>query len=113
MGAPDALRPELCEEPGKLVEAAVMLVTMEGTMKWHIILEVRFHGDPDGIEAILDAVMEHLVGAGVEGPAIGAALREGVAEVELVVKPGPSRRRTSGRGTSPRTCFSSPWTVNW
>ena len=55
-------------------------------MKWHIILEIRFHGDPDGVEAVLDAVMEHLVGAGIEGPSIGAALREGVAEVEFVVE---------------------------
>jgi hypothetical protein len=31
MGAPDALERQLREEPGKLVEASVMLVTMEAS----------------------------------------------------------------------------------
>lgn len=57
-------------------------------MKRQIVLEIRFQGEPDGVEAVLDAIMEHLVDAEVEAPAIGAALVEGVAGVEFVVAAG-------------------------
>lgn len=57
-------------------------------MKWHIVLEIRFHGDPDSVEAALDSIMEQLVDADVEVPAIGAALLEGAAEVEFLVEAG-------------------------
>jgi len=54
-------------------------------MKWQIRLEVRLHGQPDDVEAVLDGVMEHLVDAGIEDPAVGGALETGTVEIEFVV----------------------------
>lgn len=54
-------------------------------MKWHILLEVRLRGEPDDVEAVLDSVMEHLVDAGIEDPAVGATLQVGAVEIEFIV----------------------------
>jgi hypothetical protein len=63
-----------------------MLVTDGGTMKWHILLEVRLKGEPEDVEAFLDNVMEHMVDAGVEDPAVGSSLQAGTTEIEFVVE---------------------------
>ena len=65
-----------------------MLVTLGGTMKWHILLEVRLHGEPEAVEAFLDDVMERMVDAGIEDPAVGASLQAGIVEIEFVVEGG-------------------------
>lgn len=57
-------------------------------MKWHILLEVRLPGEPADVEALLDNVMEHLVDAGIEDPAVGASLQAGTVEIEFVVDGG-------------------------
>ncbi|MGH9106359.1 MAG: hypothetical protein ACRDZX_11090 [Acidimicrobiales bacterium] len=54
-------------------------------MKWHILLEVRLQGEPEDVEAVLDNLMEHLVDAGIEDPAVGASLQMGTVEIEFVV----------------------------
>lgn len=55
-------------------------------MKWQILLEVRLHGEPDDVEVLLDNVMGHLVDAGIEDPAVGAAVGTGAVEIEFVVE---------------------------
>lgn len=54
-------------------------------MKWQIRLEVRLHGQPDDVEAVLDGAMERLVDAAIEDPAVGAVLEAGTVEIEFVV----------------------------
>ncbi len=55
-------------------------------MKWQMAFVAQLQGSPEDVEAMLDAAMERMLEAGVEDPAIGAALASGAISIEFVVE---------------------------
>jgi hypothetical protein len=63
-------------------------------MLFNITVQVGFSGNLDGLEQMLDGVMEELLKLEATDPSIGGTLPDGDIEFSLAVEADSSRRRS-------------------